>query len=133
MTSDQRGQIGKQGEDIAVALLRRKRCRIVDRNFRTRLGELDIVFMEGNTLVFCEVKARLGGGRGTPDPLEAIRPAKRRQVRQMAAIWLAQRSRSPDGAGRRYLKVEAMRFDVIGVLLDPGRGTPKVEHLSDAF
>lgn len=133
MAGDQRGHIGRQGEEIAVSMLRRKRCRILDRNFRTRLGELDIVLMEDNTLVFCEVKARVSGGSRTPDPLEAIRPAKRRQVRQMAAIWLSQQSRSRDRANRRYLEVKEMRFDVIGVLLGPGRSAPKVEHLSDAF
>jgi putative endonuclease len=83
-------QIGVRGEDLACAELERLGMQILERNWRCRLGEIDIVAAEageaGLTLVFCEVKCRSGLGFG--HPLEAITYAKMRTLRQLAALWM---------------------------------------------
>ena len=63
---DQRQSLGKRGEDLACAELEKRGYVIVDRRFRTRCGELDIVARDGGVLVFVEVKARSGSNFGTP-------------------------------------------------------------------
>ena len=107
--ADQRRSTGSAGEEHAAQHLLRRGFDIVERNFRTRWGELDIIAFDGRTLVFCEVKCRPGPGDGASsvDPLEGVRPAKRAQVRRMAARWLVERQDRP--------RAEELRFDVIGV------------------
>lgn len=101
---------------------------VVERNFRTRYGELDLVAADSRALVFCEVKTRMEGSRGGPaSPLEGIGPGKRRRLRLMAAQWLA--SRRPDERPRPPL----LRFDAIGVTLGVGGRLIELEHLEDAF
>ena len=79
MSKDLRRDAGRRGEDVAAELLERLGYTIVDRNFRTREGELDLIASRGGTLVFCEVKAlvaRAGGpSAGPASPLEAVGPA----------------------------------------------------------
>src|ERR671934_2685011 len=124
VTEDPRRRIGRRGEEIAARALERLGYRIVDRNFRTREGELDLVAARGGTLVFCEVKAlvaRPGGpGRGPASPLEAVGPAKRVQVRRLARAWLAARDRRT---------ARELRFDVVGVTLSSDGETLRVDHL----
>ena len=83
-------QIGARGEDLACAELERQGMQVLERNWRCRLGEIDIVAAEvgdaGRTLVFCEVKCRSGLGFG--NPLEAITFTKMRTLRQLAALWM---------------------------------------------
>lgn len=102
----------------------RRGFRIIDRNYRSRWGELDIVAFDGRTLAFCEVKTR----RLTPaatTPFDAIRTLKRAQVRKLAARWLSERSDRP--------YADILRFDAIAVTLDPGGKLVKLEHLEGAF
>ena len=81
---DPRRRLGATGEDHAAAHLERLGHAVLDRNFRTRYGELDIVSRAGGCLVFCEVKTRVAGGsRGPASALDAIGPAKRRRLRLM--------------------------------------------------
>lgn len=122
---DRRRVLGATGEQLATEHLQRRGFEILDRNFRTRWGELDIVAASAQALVFCEVKTLQvpAGGR---DPLEAITPRKRAQVRRMAAGWLAQRS----GARPR---VPELRFDAIGILLDADGGLLRLDHIEGAF
>ena len=92
MSSDHRIRIeqGRRGEQLAAAHLARAGYRVVERNFRTRYGELDLVAVGGGVLVFCEVKTQVTGNLGgPPSPLDAIGQAKRRQVRAMARQWLS--------------------------------------------
>jgi putative endonuclease len=128
MSVDPRRGTGKRGETIAAAVLERLGYTIVDRNFRTREGELDLVAARGGTLVFCEVKAlvaRAGGpASGPANPLEAVGSVKRSQVRRIARAWLAAHGGAP--------KVE-LRFDVIGVTLSPTGKPLRVDHVENAF
>ncbi len=109
MSSDPRRATGARGEQLAAEHLMRLGYDILERNFRTRWGELDIVARDGRTLVFCEVKARRGVPPGR-SPFESVHPAKRAQVRRMARGWLA------TAVARPYLP--AIRFDAIGVTFD---------------
>ena len=124
MSSDPRHQLGSAGEQLAAEHLARRGFRIVERNYRTRWGELDIVAFDGRTLAFCEVKTRRAGGtRG--GPLEAVGPAKRAQVRKMAGSWLGERRDRPHAA--------VLRFDAIGVTFDAAGRLVALEHLEGAF
>ena len=102
----------------------RRGYQIIERNYRTRWGELDLIAYDGQTLAFCEVKTRRSGGlKG--GPFDALGPAKQAQVRRMAGRWLHERRDRPRAA--------VVRFDAIGVVLD-GRGRLlALEHLEGAF
>jgi putative endonuclease len=117
---DSKKQIGVRGEDLACAELERQGLQVLERNWRCRLGEIDIVAAEaganGLTMVFCEVKCRSGLGFG--HPLEAITFTKRRTLRQLAAVWMRQ----------HRVKASAIRLDAIGVVLAPGE-EPSVTHV----
>ena len=124
MSSDPRHQLGSAGEQLAAEHLARRGFGIVERNYRTRWGELDIVAFDGRTLAFCEVKTRrAGGSRG--GALEAVGPAKRAQVRRMASSWLSERRDRPHAA--------VLRFDAIGVTFDAAGRLVALEHLEGAF
>ena len=126
----QRQRVGKVGEQIAAAHLAGLGWRIVDRNARTRYGEIDIVAADGRALVFIEVKTLRRGGRAGPGrPLEAIGPRKRLQVRRLARAWLAERPRS---AGRQQ-GYELIRFDAIGIVVGAGDQVLELEHVPGAF
>ena len=115
-----RNELGAHGERIAAAYLTDLGLRLLDRNWRCRDGELDIVAREGAALVFCEVKTRRGIGYG--HPVEAVTPAKQRRLRILAQRWLAaHEEHAPD-----------LRFDVVGVLV-PRTGPARVTHLRAAF
>ena len=124
MSSDPRHRLGSAGEQLAAEHLARRGFRIVERNYRTRWGELDIVAFDGRTLAFCEVKTRrAGGSRGRP--FEAVGPAKQARVRRMAGSWLAERRDRPHAA--------VLRFDAIGVTFDAAGRLVALEHLEGAF
>ena len=113
-------QLGVRGEDLACAELERQGLQVLERNWRCRLGEIDIVAADGGesglTLVFCEVKCRSGLGFG--HPLEAITFAKMQTLRQLAAVWMRQ----------HHVKASSIRLDAIGVVLIPG-DEPSVTHV----
>jgi putative endonuclease len=117
-------ELGKRGEDLAAEHLRRLGFTILERNYRTRWGELDIVAFDGRVLAFCEVKTRRASAAGS-SPLDAIRGRKRAQVRKMAGSWLIER------ADRPY--AEKLRFDAIGVIVDAAGRLASLEHLEGAF
>jgi putative endonuclease len=127
MAFDQRPATGRLGEAIAADHLMRSGYRILERNFRTRWGELDLVAASPECLVFCEVKTRVAGRRGGPaGPLDAVGPDKRRRLRRMAAQWLA-------SAGPPRAWAPGLRYDVIGVTLDATGSLVALEHLEEAF
>jgi putative endonuclease len=101
--------------------LERRGYAILARRFRTRLGEIDIIARDGETLVFVEVKARRSLRYG--GPAEAVNWAKRQRLERMALQYLA----AVGGAGRRC------RFDVVSVLYAPGAATPAIDVIQNAF
>ena len=116
-------ETGTVGEALALRYLEREGYEVLERNYRTRYGEIDLVVRRGTTLVFVEVKSRRGTGFG--EPLEAVTPRKQERVRLMAEQYLAEKG--PEFAGG----FEEMRFDAVGVLVGPG--THDVRHVEDAF
>jgi putative endonuclease len=125
---DPRRALGALGERLAADHLRRAGYRIVERNFRTRFGELDIVAAGDRCLVFCEVKTRVRGRNGGFDALDSIGHDKRRRVRAMAAQWLVERR--PE-TGQPC--APELRFDAIGVNVSPSGRLLSLDHLEDAF
>jgi putative endonuclease len=119
-----RQQLGAIGEQLAADHLERLGYEIVERNFRTRHGELDIIAYNGEALVFVEVKSRRFGPDGGM-ALEAVRPHKQRQVKKMAFSWLRERTDRP------YAR--ELRFDAIGVSFDLDGRLVGIEHLESAF
>ncbi len=115
-----RQRIGDRGEALALRYLAKKGYTPVERNYRTRLGEIDLIVRDKGALVFVEVKLRRGTGFG--DPLEAVTPRKQARIRRVAELYLAEKRAGVD---------EEVRFDVVGILL--GVGKPKVRHVEDAF
>jgi putative endonuclease len=112
--------IGAYGERVAARTLADAGLRVIDRNWRCTTGELDLVALDGATIVFCEVKTRRGAAFGLP--VEAVRWQKVRRLRALAALWLAAH---PDIRGE-------IRFDVVSVWPQPA-GPAAVEHLREAF
>jgi putative endonuclease len=114
-----RAELGREGEVLAEAFLRARGCRTLARNFRCRAGEIDLVVLDGDVVVFVEVRSRRGDVAGTP--FESVDGRKQAQVVRVARHFLAAR-----GLGERDA-----RFDVVGVRFDAD--PPAVEHLRGAF
>jgi putative endonuclease len=116
-------QIGRLGEQLALEHLERLGYALVARNHRTRFGELDLIVLDDDALVFVEVKARRSSRPGRV--WENLHPAKRMQVRRMAVAYLAE---TPDCPYRSEL-----RFDAVGVTVDRAGRMVSLEHLEGAF
>ncbi len=116
---DARRETGRRGEEIAAAFVAALGYRVVVRNFRCRAGEIDLVALDGETVVFVEVRSRTVTHRGTP--LESVDVRKQMRVGRVARHFLSLR-----GWHER-----AARFDVVGVRLDAE--PPDVQHVRAAF
>jgi len=115
-----RAALGRAGEALAARHLEGRGYRILERGFRTRNGEIDLVAADGGTVVFVEVKARSGAACGRP--AEAVDGRKQYRLLRAARIWL-----------HRHGATDApCRFDVIEVLSAPG-GEVVANHILDAF
>ena len=115
-------RLGDHGERIAAAYLTDAGLRVLDRNWRCREGELDIVARDADgTVVFCEVKTRSSTVFGVP--AEAVGSVKARRIRGLALRWLEQH---PDA------RAAQIRFDVISVVRRRGFA-PELQHLRAAF
>jgi putative endonuclease len=123
VTEDRRRLLGDTGEKIAAGHLIRRGFRILERNYRTRWGELDIIAFDGTTIAFVEVKSRIAAPGRTP--FESVHSRKQGQVRRMASSWLG------DRPGRPFAQV--LRFDAIAVTFDRSGGLVELEHLEGAF
>lgn len=131
MSVDRRSQTARLGEHAATRHLQRRGYRVLECNYRTRYGEIDLVLLDGATLVFCEVKtliARSTASSGPAHPLEGVHPAKQRQVRRIARVWLAERRETETSP--RYRDI---RFDAIGVALSASGKLLALEHVASAF
>jgi putative endonuclease len=115
-----RDRIWRDGERAAWEAYRAKGYRLVARNWRCPLGELDLVVSRGDLLVFCEVKARAGARLGAP--FEAVTASKQRKLRQLAQAFVS--AARPRGS--------VCRFDVASVTWRPDR-PPEVHVFEDAF
>jgi putative endonuclease len=114
-----RRSLGREGEECAWAHLRRKGYALVERNYRTRFGEIDLVVEKDGVIVFVEVRSKSGVRFGAA--LESVDRRKQRQVGRMAVEFLA----------RRRLRDRRARFDVVAVEWQDG--APEIDHLENAF
>jgi putative endonuclease len=124
-----RGRLGALGEELAAAHFRRLGFRILERNVRSREGEIDLIAFDGHTLVFAEIKTARASGAGRrrePVPLEWLAPRQRLRITRLARAWLA------DPARERPRAVE-VRFDAVGVLVDSRGRLLALEHLEGAW
>ena len=127
---------GQKGEAAAARYYLDRGCRLLAHNYRTRMGELDLVLMEGETVVIAEVKTRSGYRFGRA--AEAVDEVKQQRIRRAADAFLRRhtlRGRIPvysrllrRQVGRKYSRV---RFDIIEVYTTGGR--PTVNHMKNAF
>lgn len=112
--------LGDRGEREAARFLKERGYRILARQSRSRIGEIDLIALEGETIVFVEVKTRSSHAAG--HPVEAVTFAKQKQLTRAALAWLK----------RRSLLDRRCRFDVVAVTWKPG-GPPVIEHFIHAF
>ncbi len=117
---DDRAGLGRSGEQQAAAHLKGLGYRIVTCNYRCPLGELDVIALDGKTIVFVEVKTR--SDDRLADPQDAVTPAKRRHMRNTAEFFL----RQTQSQGRDW------RFDIVAIVAEPGV-KPRIVHYPDAF
>jgi putative endonuclease len=116
---DNRQATGRKAEDIAAEFLRDRGMEVVARNFRCRLGEIDLIGQEGGTVVFVEVKSRSRPGRGLPQ--EAVSREKQRRLTRLAQWYLKE----------MRMERQSARFDVIAVTWVSG--VPEVTWIANAF
>lgn len=119
MNNDSRKGLGALGERLAVAALEEAGMRILARNWRCGVGEIDIVAREGDVIALVEVKTRRGRASGTPE--QGVTPAKQRKLCALAAAYL-------DASGWEGL----LRIDVVGVELDAAGRLLRVSHWREA-
>lgn len=116
---NQKQILGKEGERVAESYLKEKGYRLVERNYRCPVGEVDLIALDRGVIVFVEVKTRSDDRFGTP--LESVHLRKQRKMIKAALFFLSQ----------RRLHHRQARFDVIGISLkDP---EPVIEHIVNAF
>ena len=115
---DTRKQTGQHGEDIAASFLTQRGYRLIERNWRCAIGEIDLIMEQDDALVFVEVRARRGQQFGSAE--ESVTPAKQARLVELAQSYLQE----ADALAR------AWRIDVIAIQL--GRGTPQINHIENA-
>ncbi|MBA3866697.1 MAG: YraN family protein [Solirubrobacterales bacterium] len=124
--TDPRRSTGARAEALIAHRLAAAGWRILERNARTRHGELDIVALDGRALVFVEVKAgRENAIFGPERPILSVDRPKQRRIRRLATAWMAERREVP--------YYEDIRFDAVGVTVDRYGRTVDVEHIEAAF
>jgi putative endonuclease len=116
---DNRRSLGDRGEDLAAAALKKQGYKILERNYRTPLGEIDLICRHRGVLVFVEVKTRTSNRFGPGQ--DAVHHAKQARLRKLADYYLK----------HKRLGEVAVRFDVVGILW--GEGEPQIEVIQGAF
>jgi putative endonuclease len=114
-----RDALGDRGENVAARYLRNHGFKIIVRNFRCELGEIDIIARDGKTLVFVEVKTR---AYDDPTPEEQVNPAKQQAITRVAKLYLS----------RYGIPQPPARFDVVAIVW-PNNQPPIIRHTPDAF
>ncbi len=113
-------------EDLCAKTLRQAGWKLLARNWRIRRGEVDLIALDVDVLVFVEVKASRPEPRHGPEaPALAVGPAKQRRLRFLASAWIARH-----GHGHAF---EGVRFDVVGVLVGRDGSIISIEHIENAF
>ena len=118
--SDEHLRLGARGERAAARHLKRRHHRIIARNYRCPVGEIDLISIHEDTVVFVEVKTR--SSDEAEDPVDAVRPGKWARVERAARYFIA----------HKLTADYPCRFDLVTVVWPP-RGSPVVEHFEDAF
>lgn len=114
-----RKRLGQEGEDLAAGFLRKKGYRLIQRNYRCKTGEVDLIVLDRRVVVFVEVKTRSDHSFGSP--FEAVEARKQRKMIRAAQYFLHEKK----------LDQRDARFDVVGISWQGGR--PVVEHIENAF
>ena len=112
-------KLGAAGEDLAVSKLKKMGYKILERNFRCRLGEIDVIARDGDSLVFVEVRTRSMPSFG--DPAESISWQKRRKITRLAGWYVS----------AKKWETFPVRFDVVAV--DLAGPSPRIDVLQGAF
>ncbi|MBM4135352.1 MAG: YraN family protein [Nitrospira sp.] len=111
--------LGCKGEDLAITFLKAKGYTIIARNYKTPIGEIDIIAKDGRTIVFIEVKTRRSNSFGLP--FESVTKRKRQKLQKLALLFLKKQ------------EVEfPVRFDVVSIVYTDN-GKKEIEHIPDAF
>jgi putative endonuclease len=113
--------LGRRGEDAAAKFLRKLGYVIVARGHRDRIGEVDLIAVDGRTVVFVEVKTRTSQDAG--HPAEAVDADKQRRLTRLALAYMK----------RHDLLECSARFDVVAITWPAGKKPPKIEHFKNAF
>lgn len=113
--------LGRRGEDAAARFLQRRGYKILARGRRLASGELDLVALDGRTIVFVEVKTRTSADAG--HPADAVDAVKQRKLTRLAVTFMK----------RHGLLEFPARFDVVAITWPDGRGRPTIEHFKNAF
>ncbi len=111
-------KLGEKGEELAVKFLKKQGYKIIRQNYRTPIGEIDIIAKDGETLVFIEVKTRESIEYGMP--FEAINRLKKRKIANVALLYL-----------KKFKEMPPCRFDVVSIYYEKGK--PEFELIKDAF
>ena len=114
--------LGNRGEETAAAYLERKGCAVLERQYRTPVGEIDLIARDGRTLVFVEVKTRRSARYG--QPAAAVGYEKQRRITRAAMWYMMNKNRQGE--------TPPCRFDVVEIYATP-EGTWNIRHLENAF
>jgi putative endonuclease len=114
-------EVGRRGEQVAVRYLKSRGYRILERNYRWNRAEIDVIALDGEVLVFVEVKTRGGEEFGTP--ARAVDRRKQNQIARVAAHYLQE----------RRLGGTDCRFDVLALMEAPESGKLEINHIENAF
>ncbi|MDQ3330080.1 MAG: YraN family protein [Planctomycetota bacterium] len=121
-TGAARRAFGERGERAAAKFLKRQGLRVIARQQRSRLGEIDLIALEGDRVVFVEVKTRRSDVAGRPD--EAVTRTKQKRLTRLALGYLKRRG---------WLGKKSARFDVVAVTWPQAEKTPEIVHYRNAF
>lgn len=119
--ANSRAEFGRMAEDLALRYLKKRELRLLERNFRSRFGEIDLIMQENNTIIFVEVRARKTDA--FLHPVESVDHRKRNKIRKTSQVYMQKTS-----AWNRF----DMRFDVIALTGSAARGM-KIDWIKAAF
>ena len=111
-------KLGEKGEKLAVKFLKKKGYKVIKQNYKTRIGEIDIIAKDRETLAFIEVKTRESIEYGLP--FEAVNRAKKKKIANVALLYL-----------KKVKEIPPCRFDIVSIYYEQGK--PKFELIKDAF